>query len=109
MTAADDVAAQLAAAGNVPLIADNGTGPAASLPQTLRQAVQRLLFEATLWIQEYPPGAKAVDAADTVLGHAARAAGFGRAALAVAQSNAAALQRIEAKVDALAVQQQSGK
>jgi hypothetical protein len=105
MGAADDVAAQMAPAGDVQLIADAGGDPNSSnkqsQPLSMRQAIQRILFEATFWIKEYPPTAKTADAVDTVLGHAARAAGFGRAILVQVQSNAQTLQRIEAKIDAL--------
>lgn len=103
---ADAVLAELGSAGPVSLVSDpNGGTPAGgnppSAPLTLRQAIQRILFESTLWIPEYAPGSKAADSVDTVLGHASRASGGVRAVLAQVQGDAAALVRIEGKVDAL--------
>lgn len=100
MTAADEVQSNLSSDNPVKLIADNGAS-FVSKPLTLRQAIQRTVFELTFWIPEYIAGSKAANANDTVLGHAARAAGFGRAIWAQQKIDSAALVRIEAKLDTL--------
>jgi len=103
---ADNIAVELGNTSPVQLIADAGGGTPAggnapSGPQTLRQAIQRILFEITFWIPERVPGQSAADTVDTVLGHAARAAGFGRACWTQLLANTSQLATIGAKLDAL--------